>query len=268
MKIATWNINSIRIRVPNVIKFLQNYQIDILLLQEIKCLDNQFPYFEFENIGYKCEIFGQKALNGVAIIAKIPLEETKKEYFKSNLDESRYIESCFSYDNKYFKIASVYIPNGGPRIADGNFNDITKTNTFYKKMEFCDLLKNKFEKSIKNNEFAFFCGDYNVCPNLYLDVHSPLKDGTITNTEPERQKFKELLNVGMCDLWRDFYTTLQDYTWWGYRPYTMFQNNQGYRIDMILCSQLTKKLVKKCYTLREIREQEKPSDHIPTIFEI
>ncbi|MDR0423773.1 MAG: endonuclease/exonuclease/phosphatase family protein [Rickettsiales bacterium] len=267
MKIATWNVNGVRARIPNILNFVDEYKIDILLLQELKCESVLFPT-EIKDYFSYCEVLGQKARNGVAILSKIPLEEAKKEYFISNPDEARYLESSFCYNGNFFKIASIYIPNGGPCKADGICEDITKTDTFYNKMRFCDILKEKFKDSLEKNEITFFCGDYNVCPNLYMDVYSPIKDGTIANTKEERQKFKELLDVGMCDLWRDFNKELKDYTWWGYRPFTMFQRNQGYRIDAVLCSTFTKQFVKKCYTISSIRGQERPSDHIPMIFEI
>ncbi|GMO61001.1 MAG: exodeoxyribonuclease III [Rickettsiales bacterium] len=267
MKIATWNVNSIRMRIANLIEFVNKEKPDVILLQELKCVNEQFPFLEFETLGYNIEVFGQKGGNGVAIFSKYRLEEVKKEYFDSNPNEARYIEGCFSNEGKYYKVASIYVPNGGPKVADGNVSDITKTETFYNKMKFFDLLKEKIKDSKDDN--AFFCGDWNVCPNLYKDVYTTSKDGDITNTEAERQKFKELLNdCNVCDVWRDLNLDLQDYTWWGYRPMNMFQKNQGYRLDAILTSLETKKIVKKCWTCREIREQEKPSDHIPMIAEI
>ncbi|MDR2526780.1 MAG: exodeoxyribonuclease III [Rickettsiales bacterium] len=273
MKIATWNVNSVRARISNLLKFIEKYSPDILLLQEIKCVNEQFPYMEFETIGYNVEVFGEKSKNGVAILSKFRLEEVNKEYFMSNENESRYIDAYFTYNKQYIKIASIYVPNGSPNVldirnADSAEIDITETKTFHKKMDFLTLLKNKMQKDIKDNELSFYCGDYNICPNLYKDVYTPKLDGTITNTEQERQKFKDLLDIGMSDIWRDFNTDLQDYSWWGYRPYTMFQKNQGYRLDAILTTPDSKKIVRKCYTCRDIREQEKPSDHIPLIVEI
>jgi exodeoxyribonuclease-3 len=262
MKIATWNVNSVRARIPNVLTFLEKYNPDILLLQELKCLENQFPLYEFQELGYRIEVFGEKGRNGVAILSKFSLEEIKKE----KQDGSRYIEASFCYDKKYFKVASIYVPNGGPKVNE-NENDILNTESFKTKMLFFDNLKIKFSESIKNNEFTFFCGDYNVCPNLLLDVYSPKKDGSIANTEQERQKFKECLAIGMHDVWRDFNQNLQEYSWWGYRG-QIFEKNQGYRIDAILTSTETKKLIKNCYICKEIRAQEKASDHVPMICEV
>ena len=274
MKIATWNVNSIRARITSILKFIELENPDIILFQELKCLNEQFPFYEFESLNYNIEIVGEKAKNGVAIFSKYRIYEIQKQLPLYDIIEednsARYIEAYFDYKDNIIKIASIYVPNGGPNVEDERigYNNITETITFENKMKFEDRLKLKFEESIKNNEIAFYCGDYNVCPNLYMDVYSPKLDGTITNTEQERQKYKELLNTGMIDIWRNHNKDLREYSWWGYRPITMFQKNQGYRIDSILATPEASKIVKNCYINKEPRSYEKPSDHTPMIVEI
>ncbi|MDR3290306.1 MAG: exodeoxyribonuclease III [Rickettsiales bacterium] len=268
MKIVTWNVNSIRSRIPHLMNFIKNENPDVVLLQELKCTNDQFPFFEFETMGYNIEVFGQKGSNGVAIFSKFRLEEIKKEYFESNENEARYIEGCFCYKDEYYKVASIYVPNGGAKVNDDIMLPITKTDTFCKKMKFCDLLKTKFLNSINSGEIAFYGGDYNVCPSLNIDVYSVKKDGEITNTGEERQKFKELLDIGMCDVWRQLNPALKEYSWWGYRPSTMFEKNQGYRLDAILTSLKTQERVKNAYICKWLRAEEKPSDHVALVMEV
>lgn len=274
MKIATWNVNSIRARIPNFLNWVKEEDPDIILLQELKCTSDQFPYLELESLNYNVEILGEKARNGVAILSKYRLYDVVKELPTYGIvesdNEARYIEAMLDYNGKPLKVVSVYVPNGGPSVMDvkNNIKDITKTEKFDLKMKFEDRLKLKFQEFIDNDETVFIGGDYNVCPNLYIDVYTPKKDGSITNTEQERQKFRELLEIGMCDVWRYLNPDLQDYTWWGYRPYFMWEKNQGYRLDAILTTPSAKNMVKSCKICRDVRSAEKASDHVPMVCEI
>ncbi len=274
MKIATWNVNSIRARILNFIDWVREANPDVVLLQELKCTDNEFPYSEADSLGYNIEVFGEKGRNGVAILSKFRLYDVVKGLplygIVESDSESRYLEACVDYKGKVIKLISVYVPNGGPSVVDARngISDVTATKNFAMKMKFEDRLRKKLEETVKNNEIAFFGGDYNVCPNLYMDVYSPKKDGSITCTEQERQKFKELLSSGVVDIWRELNPELQEYTWWGYRPYTMFEKNQGYRLDAILTTPEASKLVKGCEIYREVRGKEKASDHVPMMCEL
>lgn len=274
MKIATWNVNSIRARILNFINWVSMANPDVVLLQELKCTDGDFPYLELDGLGYNIEVFGEKGRNGVAILSKFKLYDVVKGLPLYNIvesdSESRYLEACVDFKGKVIKLISVYVPNGGPSVVDvrNGINDVTATENFAKKMKFEDRLRKKLEESVKNDEIAFFGGDYDVCPDLYIDVYSPKKDGFITCTEQERQKFKELLDSGVVDIWRELNPKLQEYTWWGYRPYTMFEKNQGYRLDAILTTQKATKLVKECKIYRDVRGKESPSDHVPMMCEL
>lgn len=269
LKVATWNVNSIRARVEGVINWVKKENPDILLIQELKCENSQFPFFEFESLGYNIEINGQKAKNGVAIFSKYSLYDVKKELPLYGLIDSdtdaRYLEAYIDYNKKPIKIASIYVPNGGPNVIEAkNLTDVTATETFRKKMIFYDRLNILFQENIKNEELAIFGGDYNVCPNLYMDVHSPKKDGCITCTWQEREKFQNFLNIGMCDIWRDLNKDLRDYSWYGYRPYYMWEKRLGYRIDSLLITPKMKDFIEDCkiYSVG-VRDQEKASDHVP-----
>lgn len=269
LKIATWNVNSIRARVNAVIKWIKKESPDVLLIQELKCENAQFPFIEFETLGYNIEINGQKARNGVAILSKYPLYNINKvlPFFDlvDNDNDARYIDAYIDYEGQSVRIASVYVPNGGPTVNElKELTDVTSTETFRKKMIFYDRLKLLFEDNIKNNELAIFGGDYNVCPNLYMDVYSLKKDGSITCTWQERKKFQNFLDIGMSDIWRDLNSDLRDYSWYGYRPYYMWGKKLGYRIDSLLVTPKIKQSITDCniYSIG-VRDQEKASDHVP-----
>ena len=275
MKIATWNVNSIRARIINFLDFIKEFKPDVVLIQELKCINEQFPFFDLETMNYNIEVYGEKARNGVAILSKFPLYDIKKGLPLYDIvdsdDEARYIEACFDYDGKVIKVASIYVPNGGPSANDikAGIKDETKTYNFEKKMKFCDRLVKKFQETIKDGDIAFFGGDYNVCPNLNMDVYSIKKDGAITCTEQERTKFQELLNTGMIDIWRKLNPNLKEYSWWGYRPFYMWEKNLGYRLDAFLITPDTEKIAKNCKIYaQETRSKEKASDHVPMMCEI
>ena len=162
MKIATWNVNSIRARIINFLDFIKEFKPDVVLIQELKCINEQFPFFELETMNYNIEVYGEKARNGVAILSKFPLYDIKKGLPLYDIvdsdDEARYIEACFDYDGKVIKVASIYVPNGGPSANDikAGIKDETKTYNFEKKMKFYDRLVKKFQETIKDGDIAFF----------------------------------------------------------------------------------------------------------------
>jgi exodeoxyribonuclease-3 len=262
------------VRATHLINIIESISPDIILLQELKCTNEQFPFSELDYFNYNIEALGQKARNGVAIMSRFPLYDIKYELPIYDVvkedNDSRYMEARVDYRKKTFKIASIYVPNGGPSTMDAKNNvmDITSTENFLNKMKFFDRMKRKFAEDVKDDETAFFCADYNVCPNLFMDVYSPSKDGSITNTQKERNKFKELLEVGVEDVWRKLNPEAREYTWWGYRPFTMFEKNQGYRLDAVLTTPRATSLVKTCNTLKHVRMWDKPSDHAPMICEL
>lgn len=274
MKIATWNVNSIRARIENFLQWAREEQPDVVLLQEIRCTNEQFPYLAFDDLGYNIEVLGEKSRNGVAIFSKYKMYDVVKELpLYGIVDEdgsSRYLEASIDYKGKVVKVASIYVPNGGPSVIDvkNDVKDYTTTQNFNFKMKFDDRLNRRFKESMDNGEIALFGGDYNVCPNLYMDVYSTDKDGSITCTEQERQKFEAFIESGMVDAWRSRNKELKDYTWWGYRPYYMWEKNYGYRLDAIMATPDADKFITDCYICRDVRSQEKASDHVPMVCEI
>jgi exodeoxyribonuclease-3 len=270
LKIATWNVNSIRARIINFREWTREYDPDVLLLQELRCTLEQFPFGEFEDFGYNIEILGQKARNGVAIFSKFPLYDVSHVLPLSDTvrgdEDSRYLEASFDYCGKTIEVASIYVPNGGPSAIDirNDIRDVTATENFLRKLKFFDRLRVKFEESVASGKIAFFSGDYNVCPNLMMDVYSVKKDGEITCTEKERKKFSELLDSGVVDIWRMLSPDLRDYSWWGYRPYYMWEKNMGFRLDAIVTTPAATELVRECRIYsKETRGKKNASDHVP-----
>ncbi len=268
LKIVTWNVNSIRARMPRLIDWIVKEDPDVLLLQETKCLEEQFPYFELESLNYNIVHVGEKARNGVAILSKYTLEDIFKILPSYNITEqdaeARYTEASFVYKDKFIKVASIYVPNGAPKVSElsPDLKDYTTTNSFLNKMKFYDRLKFRFSESIKNNDIGIFGADYNTCPEL-IDMYSPKKDGDICCNIKERIKFKEFLNIGMCDVFRKFNPNLKQYSWWGYRT-RGWDKNYGLRLDAILTTPEATKLVKACNIYADgVRDQQGASDHVP-----
>lgn len=271
MKISTWNVNSIRSRIINLKKWIKLSNPDIILLQELKCTDEQFPTLELLDLNYNIVFKGQKLYNGVAIMSKFPIYDVSYNLplygISNNDEEARYIEARFDLNGKSFKISSIYVPNGG---TTEKVQDVTETEKFYNKMRFYKRLEQKFKEDIKNEELAIYGGDFNVCPNLYMDVYTPKKDGAITCNIKERKIFQQFLDLGLNDVFRDKNKELIEFSWWGYKPVSMFEKNQGYRLDAILTNKFSNIFVNNCYIEKDVRAQEKPSDHAPltAVFDI
>lgn len=262
IKIATWNVNSIRSRILNLKNYTNSANPDIILLQELKCTEEQFPSSEFSNFNYNIILKGQKAYNGVAIMSKFPLYDICNELPLYNLtdedNDSRYIEARFDYNGKTFKVASVYVPNGD---TSENVKDATETEKFYNKIKFYKRLKQHFLNDIKNDEFSIYGGDFNTCPEL-IDMYSIKKDGDICCNIKERIEFKEFINIGMCDIFRNFNKDIIEFSWWGYRAKS-WEKNQGLRLDALLVHKNNINKIKDCKIDKNIRAEEHPSDHVP-----
>lgn len=262
IKISTWNVNSIRSRLNSLDYFIKNSNPDIILLQELKCTDEQFPQLELSQYNYNIILKGQKAYNGVAILSKYPLYDVKYDLPLYNLvdkdEDSRYLEARVDINGKTLKIASIYVPNGG---TTEDVKDITETEKFYNKIKFYRRLKEHFELDIKNKEMVIYGGDFNTCPQL-IDMYSIKKDGDICCNIKERVEFEKILNIGLYDLFRKFYKENKEYSWWGYRAKS-WEKNLGLRIDALLTSDDLINNITDCFVEKNIRELEKPSDHVP-----
>lgn len=251
MKIATWNINSIRTRLGHVESWLKTNQPDVLLLQEIKAMEATFPFEPLEDLGYNIAIYGQKSYNGVAILSKRPLEDITMGIPENEADEAaRYIEAVTGN----VRVVSVYVPNG---------EDLGSAKYLYK-LEFLSHLKNHLQKLLSYNEKLVVGGDYNIAPGD-LDLYNPdTYHDHIFATPQERSAFREILNLGMVDAYRTLHPAAPGYTWWDYRQGS-WPKNEGIRIDHLLLSPQAADVLKECFVDTSPRGLERPSDHAPLI---
>jgi exodeoxyribonuclease III len=224
MILASWNINSVRIRTNQVIDYLKKKKIDILVLQEIKTEDQNFPHDDFKNEGYYSYSSGQKSYNGVAIISKKKLKVSSSD-FKDPLNQSRYISAEIEYKKKIFSLISIYLPNGNP----------VNTDKYEYKKKWMDLFEKFIKTKFKKNKNIIITGDFNVIPSEE-DVDNPegWSNDALFKLEI-RKKFRSLLTIGFKDGFRLFNKEAKQYTFWDYQQGS-WQRNKGLRIDHYLIS--------------------------------
>jgi exodeoxyribonuclease-3 len=271
VKIASFNVNSINARLPRLLEWLKNSQPDVVLLQELKCVEEKFPFEALFDLGYNAAVYGQKTYNGVAILSKFKIEDVVKGL--PSLDESideqaRYIEAVISKpstDNRQpsttFRVASIYVPNGGGDLAPNE--TLENSKKFLYKLNFFDRLKSHFSKLVEFDEMQIFGGDFNVAAEE-IDIFDPKNSsGKILFHPLERQKFRSLLNLELIDSYRALNQKIQAFSWWDYRG-GGWQHNKGARIDYLLTSpQAADKISGASIEDRGVRDQEKASDHCP-----
>lgn len=248
MKIVTWNVNSIRVRLPQVISWLKEVSPDVVLFQEIKCLEEAFPSQEFEDLGYNIALHGQKTYNGVAILSKFPLEDVLKGLptFEDNT-QARYIEAV----TNNVRVASVYVPNG----------ESVGSEKYIYKMMFLHGLLDHFKNLLYHEEKIVIGGDYNIAPEEE-DVHDPVKwAGQILFSDPERAYFRSFLHLGYVDAVK-MYHKKPPFSWWDYRS-GAWQRGEGLRIDHLLLSPQAVDCSQNAGIDSGPRGQEKSSDHTP-----
>jgi exodeoxyribonuclease-3 len=253
LKIATWNVNSIKQRVEPMQRWLQERDPDVVCLQEIKCVDDAFPRSTFEDMGYNVATHGQKAYNGVAILSKKPLEEVERGLPGGNGDEhARYIEAVVSVDGGAVRVASIYLPNGNP--APGPKYDY--------KLAWMERLREHARARLALEEPMVLAGDYNVIPTPD-DVHDPALWVNDALFLPEtRAKFREISFLGLTDAVRATSDDKGLYTFWDYQA-GAFQKNNGIRIDHLMLSPQAADRLTAAGIDRATRAGEKPSDHVP-----
>lgn len=255
VKIVSWNINSVKARLQHLLSYLAEAEAaEIILLQEIKCTNEHFPYQEIEDMGYNIAVHGQKSYNGVAILAKFPLEDISTHCIQEDEhQEARYIEAVISIQHQALRVASVYVPNG---------KDIGHERFKYK-LTFFDALRSHLQKLLTYEEILVVGGDYNVAPYLAVDVYDEKHlDGQICCHKEERKKWRQLLELGLVDAYMALYPSQQQFTWWDYRGGS-WQHNKGMRIDHLLLSPEATDLLSACAVDTYMRDKEKPSDHAP-----
>ena len=252
MIISSWNVNSVRARIDNIKSYLHKYKPDILMMQEIKTEDVNFPYDDFSSMDYESHVFGQKSYNGVAIISKKKLKNVKIDLIKDKLNQSRIITAELDYKKKNIQLINIYTPNGNPV-------DTEKYN--YKKQWLNDLIK-QLKSLSKKNSNIILAGDFNIIPAAE-DVYNPksFEDDALFRLEI-RKKLREMLNLGFSDVYRHFNDSKEGYTFWDYMR-GAWQKNNGMRIDHFLVSNSLIDQVKAININKDPRGREKPSDHTP-----
>ncbi len=262
MKLATWNINSLAVRLPQVVQWLKDNPVDVLALQELKLTDDKFPAQEFKDIGYHAEWFGQKTYNGVALLSRNQSTHVVKNIPIFTDDMSRVISASFTPTPELASLGNIrvigaYFPNGQ---APG-------TDKFEYKMAWLKGLRDWVREELKVFPNLVLMGDYNITFDD-LDVWDPvgLKD-TIHCTDEERYQLNALVALGLHDSYRLFEQPPKSYSWWDYREMA-FRRNRGMRIDHILVSNTLKPLVKGCVIDKLPRKNERPSDHAPVVVEL
>ncbi len=257
MKIATWNINGIKARLETLQAWLKEAEPDLVALQEVKSIDENFPRAVFEDLGYEVHTHGQKGFNGVALFSKTPLEDVQRGLPGDDEDvQARFISALISVDGKMVRVASLYLPNGNP----------VDTEKFPYKLGWMDRLHAWTEDRLKSEEDFILAGDYNVIPQP-IDCHDPKSwEGDALFRPETRSAFFRLQNLGMTDALRQ---TNQDqaYTFWDYQA-GAWQKNNGIRIDHLMLSPGVADRLRQCQVDKHVRAWEKPSDHVPVWVEI
>lgn len=255
ISIATFNVNSIKARLPNLLAWLDASRPDIVLLQELKCVDDAFPAMEIEERGYNIATHGQKTYNGVAILSKFPLDDVVRGLPGDCSDpQARYIEAVVSIPGGAMRVASVYVPNG---------QDIT-SDKFPYKLQFLERLRAHWAEHLTYHEVAVLGGDFNVAPAA-LDVYDPgALDGTVCYHPAERERLWALMHLGLHDAFRTLNPTTQQFSWWDYRG-GGYARGHGMRIDHLLLSAMAVDRLAACHVDEAPRGEEKPSDHAPVV---
>jgi exodeoxyribonuclease-3 len=253
-KIATWNVNSIKARLPRVTEWLSEARPDVALLQETKCVDDAFPRTEIEELGYNLALCGQKTYNGVAILSKTPIEDVACGLPGDDKDDqARYVEAFTGG----VRVASIYLPNGNP----------VDTEKFPYKLGWLERLASHTQQLLANEEVLVLGGDYNVCPTDE-DVYDPAgwTNDALCRIE-SRRGFRKLLHLGLTDAYRALHPTDREYSFWDYQA-GAWQKNWGLRIDHLLLSPQAADRLTASAIDRGPRAKEKASDHTPVWCEL
>ncbi|KAF1049531.1 exodeoxyribonuclease III [Xylophilus sp.] len=257
MKIALWNVNSLAVRLPQVLEWLAANPVDVLCLQELKLTDDKFPLDVLRAAGYHAAVFGQKTYNGVAILSLAPLAEVERNITGFDDPQSRVIAATVETAHGPLRVINGYFVNG----------QAPDTDKFAYKMRWLDALNAQVRAQLAVHPQLALVGDFNVAPE---DRDSFDPDGlreTIHHTSEERQHFRALLDLGLADAFRLFEQPEKSFSWWDYRQLG-FQKNRGLRIDHILVSEALRPRVRACYIDRAPRKKPQPSDHAPVVAEI
>jgi exodeoxyribonuclease-3 len=260
--IATWNVNSIRTRLSQIIDWITQVNPDVLCLQETKVMDDSFPIEPFKKLGYSVEVYGQKSYNGVAIISKIKAKNIKKGFygctdFDQNIDIFQDQKRLISADFNGVKIINVYVPNGSSLESD----------KFEYKINWLNCLAYFLDEQEKNGDLICLLGDFNIAPNN-IDIHDPKKyEGGLMASQIERAALNNVVKERLIDSFRIFEQNTGHWSWWDYRN-NSYELNKGWRIDHIYVSKELSSKLKSCVIDSLPRSDSRPSDHVPVMIDL
>ena len=253
MKLATWNVNSLAVRLPQVLDWLAANPVDVLVLQETKLTDDKFPSAAIEAAGYQVHWYGQKTYNGVALLSRTPATDIQRNIVGHDDEQARLIAGTVDG----IRVVGGYFPNGQSLDSD----------KFQYKMRWLAALREWLRAELAAHPKLVLMGDFNIAPED-RDVHDPVAwAGQVLCSLEERAHFQALVELGLVDAFRLFEQPPKSWSWWDYRNLA-FRKNQGLRIDHILVSESLKPLVAACTIDKLPRKNERPSDHTPVIVEL
>ena len=257
MKIATWNINSLTVRLPQVLDWLAANPVDVLCLQELKLSDDKFPLAALEAAGYQSAVFGQKTYNGVAILSRTPARDIVKNIAGFTDEQSRVIAATVDMPAGEIRVVNCYFVNG----------QSPGSEKFDYKMKWLDSLREWLREELVVHPNLVLLGDFNITADDRDSFDPEGLRETIHHTSEERLHFQALVKLGLTDAFRMFDQPEKSYSWWDYREMA-FRRNRGLRIDHILVSEPLKPLVRSCVIDKLPRKNERPSDHVPVVVEL
>lgn len=252
--IATWNVNSLRVRLPHLEQWLQlqAQQPDVLALQETKVEDSQFPLQALQDLGYQAVFAGQKSYNGVAILSRLPIDDVQIGMAGVDSEQKRIIGATIAG----VRIWNLYVPNGSSVGSD----------KYEYKLQWLSAVQAYLHKELQQQQPMVVVGDFNIAPTDQ-DVHDPKAwEGSVLVSEAERERLLQLMQLGFTDCFRQCSPTETAYSWWDYRQMAFYRNN-GLRIDHILANTLLAPDCQACWIDKQPRKWERPSDHAPVIAE-
>ncbi len=254
MKLATWNVNSIRARLTRLLRWLTTHQPDVLCLQELKVTEDQFPFEALESAGYQAAVFGQKTYNGVAILSRTPLQEIERGFGGGDDDPAARLISARVAG---VRVISAYVPNG----------QLLGSEKWAYKLEWLRKLRAYLDRTARPQDKLILCGDLNIAPEA-RDVAQPAAwEGSVLYCPEARAALGEVRAFGLVDAFRLHHSESGLYSWWDYRMLA-FPKNDGLRIDHVWVTEPLAPLCTASFIDRNERKGQQPSDHAPVVVEL
>ncbi len=248
MRIASWNVNSLRVRLEHVLDWLEQLQPDVLGVQETKLVDDNFPVGEIEALGYRCAFSGQPTYNGVAVLSRLPIEDVTTELDGFDDPQRRVLGAQIGP----IRLLNLYVPNG----------QSVESEKYSYKLDWLEALRAQLDRERKDHEYIAIIGDFNIAPEDN-DVHDPKSwEGKVLCSPRERAALGAILALGFEDTYRLFEQPGESFSWWDYRA-AAFRRNMGLRIDLVLASSALSRRCVAAAIDKAPRKLERPSDHAP-----